>query len=474
MTNRLVPYGQDGREATSLEEAVAECLRTTECDPNADRERLLARFPRWQRELREFFADWDVMERVSSRLNGQRRSLRMRTRVGTKLRYFGDYELLEEVGCGGMGVIFKARQISLDRVVALKMILDPRHDRERFRVEAEAAASLSHPNIVAIHEVGEFEDYPYFSMQFIDGGSLSDRIADGSLGARQAAELTTTIARAVHFAHQRGILHRDLKPANVLLDTHGRAYISDFGLAKQTEADVEITQSGAILGTPGYMAPEQASGRVKNLTVATDVYGLGAVLYAALVGRPPFSGHTGLETLRLVTDQTPRPVRAERAAVSRDLETICLKCLEKDPQARYASAEAVADDLDRFLRREPIRARPIGQFGRLVRWCRRRPAVASLKTIMTLGFDPPSGRFVGTFIASAMTHLWAYNGSLDAAGKVLTLDAEGPSFAGDGTMAKYQDIFEFLSDDHRTLSSQFLGPDGKWTPFMKAHYRRKR
>jgi WD40 repeat protein len=258
------------------------------------------------------------------------------------------------------------------------MILDPRHDRERFRVEAEAAASLNHPNIVAIHEVGEFEGYPYFSMQFVDGGSLSDRLADGPLSAREAAELTATIARAVHFAHQRGILHRDLKPANVLLDTQGRAFISDFGLAKQTQVDVEITQSGAILGTPGYMAPEQASGRVKNLTVATDVYGLGAVLYAALIGRPPFCGDTGLETLRLVTDRTPRPVRAERAAVSRDLETICLKCLEKTSQARYASAEAVADDLERFLRREPIKARPIGPLARVGRWCGRNPAIASL------------------------------------------------------------------------------------------------
>jgi serine/threonine protein kinase/WD40 repeat protein len=382
MTNRLMRSEWDASEFASLEEAVAQCLRVAEKDPHVDLEKLASQFPRWREELREFFADWEHMERLSSRVGGRRRELRTRALLGSKVRYFGDYELLEEIGHGGMGIIFKARQISLDRIVALKMILDPRHDSERFRVEAEAAASLDHPNIVSIHEVGQFEGHPYFSMQYVDGGSLSDRIADAPLPTRLAAELTSTIARAVHFAHQRGILHRDLKPANVLIDSRGRPYISDFGLAKQIQADADITRSGAILGTPGYMAPEQAIGEVKNLTVATDVYGLGAVLYAALAGQPPFCGRSSLETLRLVIERPPRLLRPQRSGISRDLETICLKCLEKSPQLRYASAEALADDIDRYLRDEPIEARPIGRIARLARWCRREPAIASLSALV--------------------------------------------------------------------------------------------
>ena len=368
----------------SLEEAVAECVRFAERDPGADREELLSRFPRWQGELREFLDNWSEMERLSSGLSGQRRTLQQFARPGTTVRYFGDYELLEELGFGGMGVIFKARQISLDRIVAIKMILDPRHDRERFRVEAEAAASLNHPNIVSIYEVGEFEGHPYFSMRFIDGGSLSDRIDAGPLPPKDAAELTATISRAVHFAHQRGILHRDLKPANVLLDAGGDPYVSDFGLAKQVQDDTELTQTGAILGTPGYMAPEQAIGEVKNLTVAVDIHGLGAVLYAALVADPPHRGETTLETLRQVAEATPRPPREKRAEIPRDLEIICLKCLEKSAEARYPSAAALADDLERFLRHEPIEARPVGHVERFARWCRRNPAVASLTTAITV------------------------------------------------------------------------------------------
>lgn len=367
-------------KSVSLEDALAECLSAVESDPNCDRDELKSRFPQWHEELTDFLSDWEQMEQLSSGICEQRTAIRLLAPTGTQLRYFGDYELLEEVGVGGMGVIFKARQISLDRIVAIKMILNPRHDRERFRIESEAAASLDHAHIVPIYEVGEFKGHPYFSMRFIEGGSLSERIDQEAPTPNKAAKLTATIARAVHFAHQRGILHRDLKPANVLLDTDSQPYISDFGLAKQVRGESDITQTGAILGTPGYMAPEQAIGDTKCLTVATDIHGLGGILYAALTGKPPYQGQSTFETLQRVATDSPQPIRGRGYEISRDLETICLKCLEKEASQRYVSAAALADDLDRFLRREPIEARPVSQVERFVRWVRRNPVTAALLT----------------------------------------------------------------------------------------------
>ena len=325
-----------------------------------------------------------------------------------KVHYFGDYELLQEIACGGMGIVYKARQISLDRIVAVKMILAGQLASEsavkRFHTEAEAAAGLDHPNIVSIYEVGQHEGQHYFSMQFVDGPNLSQYVAGrpNRFSPQEAARLLVRVARAVHYAHQRGILHRDLKPANILMDVHGQPHVTDFGLAKLAEADSDLTLSGMLLGTPNFMSPEQAAGKAKALTTQTDIYGLGAVLYFLLTRHPPFEGATPLETMRKVAEEEPAPMQKRSAgmlecwthafvrrppplqdsttpplhAVDRDLETICLKCLEKDPTRRYASADALADDLEHWLRHEPIRARPCSRREHVAKWVKRNPALA--------------------------------------------------------------------------------------------------
>jgi tRNA A-37 threonylcarbamoyl transferase component Bud32 len=295
------------------------------------------------------------------------------------------YEVLGELGRGAMGVVYKARQTSLNRIVALKMIRDSGlagpEGQARFRAEAEAVAQLQHANIVQIHEVGEHHGLPFFSLEFVPGGSLAEQLRGIPRPALSAAQTVEILARAVHAAHQKGIVHRDLKPANVLLTAEGTPKVSDFGLARRLEGGAALTQTGAILGTPCYMAPEQAEGKSGRVGPAADVYALGAILYELLVGRPPFLGETALDILQQVLGQEPVAPRLWQPQVPRDLETVCLKCLEKDPTKRYASALELADDLRRFLRSEPVRARPIGVGGRLLRWSRRQPAAAALAAV---------------------------------------------------------------------------------------------
>ena len=307
---------------------------------------------------------------------------------GPRIRYFGDYELVAEIARGGMGVVYRARQVSLNRPVALKMLLAgtlaTEEERRRFRVEAEAAAGLDHPNIVPVHEVGEHAGHPYLSMKLVEGGSLAGELTRFVEDPNAAAQLVAAVAGAVHHAHRRGVLHRDLKPSNVLLDADGVPHVVDFGLARRLEADGELTRSGAILGTPAYMAPEQAAGRRGEVTTATDVYGLGAILYALLTGRAPFGGDSVIETLEQVKSNAPEPPNARNRRVDRDLQTICMTCLEKEPTRRYKSAEALGEDLGRWLWGEPIMARPSGRLERAWRWCRRNPAVAVLSGSVAL------------------------------------------------------------------------------------------
>ena len=300
----------------------------------------------------------------------------------------GDYELLEEIGRGGQGVVFRARQKSLNRTVALKVIAlgqwATKAHLKRFRLEAEAAASLNHPCIVPIYEIGERDGACYFSMGLVEGGQL-DAVAK-PMPIRRAVELIVKVARTVHYAHERGIVHRDIKPGNILLDGKGEPHLTDFGLARLVETESTVTRTMEVLGTPSYMAPEQAVGNNSQLTSATDVYGLGAVLYQLLTGHPPFAGGTTFETVRLVLDTEPRQPRLWNPKIDRDLATICLKCLEKDPQRRYSSALALAEDLDRWAKNEPIQARRTGVFTRGRKWVRRNPTTAVMAAfLLTLG-----------------------------------------------------------------------------------------
>jgi hypothetical protein len=281
----------------------------------------------------------------------------------------GDYELQEEIGRGGMGVVFRAAQLSLDRSVAVKMILRGRlaseQDMQRFMSEASATARLQHPNIVPVYEVGDIEGRPFFSMKLINGLTLSDRLADGPMPEREAAALIATIARGIGYAHRQGVVHRDLKPSNILIDDDGTALVSDFGLAKRFGVENDLTRSGVVIGTPSYMSPEQAGGRREDVGPASDIYSLGCVLYHALTGRPPLVAESVMELVMLVLEQDPTPPRALRPRLDRDLEMIVIRCLQKPRDLRYETADELADDLEAYLRDERVVAAS-GRFGQVV------------------------------------------------------------------------------------------------------------
>ena len=303
---------------------------------------------------------------------------------------FGDYELLEEIARGGMGVVFRARQVKLDRQVALKMILTGKlagdSDVQRFYSEASSAAALEHPGVVPVYEVGEQNGQHFFSMGFIEGESLAAMIARNPLSPTRSANMLKKITEAMVYAHAEGVIHRDLKPANVLLDKRRNPHISDFGLAKKTTSGSQLTVTGQIIGTPSYMPPEQASGETNLIGPAADIYSLGAILYCCLTGRPPFQAANPMETLRQVVERDPVSPRQLNSQIDQDLDTICLKCLEKDPQRRYATAQDLVDELERFLNGEPIKARPISALDRSLRWCRRNPVVSTLTATLFLTF----------------------------------------------------------------------------------------
>jgi serine/threonine-protein kinase len=292
---------------------------------------------------------------------------------------FGDFELIEEIARGGMGVVYRARQRSLNRLVALKMILSGPYaspeETRRFRLEAELAANLDHPNIVPIYEVGEHEGRVFFTMKLVDGGSLTRELSRMVADPRAAARLLATVARAVHYAHRRGFVHCDLKPANILLDAEGVPHVTDFGLARRVDGESTLTASGALMGTPSYMAPEQASGQRQAVTAAADVYGLGAVFYELLTGHPPFRAPTVMETVVRVLEREPRPPSELRSGVPRELESVCLKCLEKSPRDRFVSAAELAESIDQYLRGDSVAGTTVYQ--RLRRWTRREPELVA-------------------------------------------------------------------------------------------------
>ncbi len=374
--------------ASLLDDLIAQ----SEHGKSPDIEAVIVKHPKLAVELRELWATAMIAEDFAS-FSGELSGLMGEAPTSVASRrspspalpsQIDDYELLDEIGRGGMGVVYRARQAGLNRTVALKMILRgglaSAADVARFRAEAESAARLNHAHIVPVYEVGEFDGQPYFSMQYIEGTTLAARLAVGPLSSQAAAELLIPVCRAIADAHRQGVLHRDLKPSNILIDTDGQPYVSDFGLAKRlttpdpdgssSAADNEaapqsLTQSGAILGTPGYMAPEQAAGQRGDISRATDVYSLGAILYAMLTGRPPFQAASPVDTVLLVLEQDPVPPRLLNPKADADLEMIALKCLQKPADLRYADAGALADDLEAFLAHEPISARS-SQFSQII------------------------------------------------------------------------------------------------------------
>ncbi|WP_182867452.1 serine/threonine-protein kinase [Stieleria mannarensis] len=386
----------------AFDRIVHEYYRSIENGESIPRQVFIDRHQEFEQELHSFFADLDQFDQAvedrevtsDDAIDATQATPLKRSPLDPRvpIRYIGEYRVLSEVARGGMGIVFKARQESLRRTVALKMILSGRlatdAQVERFYREARSAAGLKHPHIVSVHEIGKHDGHHYFTMDFIEGESLAQTLHEAPLPPRRAAELVATLADAIHFAHQRGVLHRDLKPANVLLDAEGQPHITDFGLSKQLfEGDAdrgEITHSGQILGTPRFMAPEQAAAEHGRIGVPSDVYSLGAILYTSLVGRAPFVAESTVETIRQVIEKDPVRPGLLNPAVPKDLETICLKCLQKSPESRYRSASDLGDDLRRYLDGHAIKAKPVSWSARGWKWCKRRPEVATLVTLLVV------------------------------------------------------------------------------------------
>jgi serine/threonine-protein kinase len=349
-----------------LAQILADVSEQQRCGQKPDLDALSRQHPDLADELRQLLAIAQIADEISRSQDGAAVTISQPTRIQPQIpsgtpRTFGDFELVEEIGRGGMGVVYKAWEKSLKRFVALKMILRGEHasgaDLVRFRGEAQAAAGLTHPNIVPVYKVDSENGQAYFSMKWVEGQTLAQRVKSGPLPPRDAARYLAAVSRAVHHAHQKGILHRDLKPANILLDADDQPLVTDFGLAKRVEGGVSLTGTGAIVGTPSYMAPEQAAGNSSNPGPATDIYSLGAILYELLTGRPPFLAATAVDTLLLVRSEEPVRLRLLNPQIDPDLEFICRKCLEKNPEHRYASAQRLAEDLESFLKSEPVSAR---------------------------------------------------------------------------------------------------------------------
>ncbi len=382
------PSAEDAESEDQLAQLVAELTDAVQRGELPDIDQVMAQHPHLAEPLREIWTAVMIAEHVADHVDAESAHLPVGSDAPTRDfsqegrasaahepassllgREIGDYLIVEELGRGGMGVVYKAVQQSLGRTVALKMILrgelSSSTDQARLRAEAESVARLDHPNIVPVYEVGQQDELPYFSMRLIDGTTLADRLAAGPIPPREAAELLAQVAKAIHYAHEQGVLHRDLKPSNILLDAEGRPHVTDFGLAKRVEADGSLTRTGGIVGTPSYMAPEQAAAKRGQMGPASDVYSLGAILYQMLTGRAPFLAASPVDTLLLVLEQDPLPPHLLNGRADPDLEMISLRCMQKPPELRYGTAAELAEDLGAFLRGEPVKARS-GAFTQVV------------------------------------------------------------------------------------------------------------
>ncbi|HEV3436820.1 MAG TPA: serine/threonine-protein kinase, partial [Gemmata sp.] len=360
-------------------------LVDTSCTP----EEICVEFPELLPEVRDRLQQMRLVQaELDAMFPRSGESLSSSSQECSTLPQIPGYEVETILGSGGMGIVFRAKHMRLNRVVALKMALAGayagQHERERFQREAEAVAALRHPNVVQIYDIGESAGRPYFTMEFVEGGSLAEKLQGTPLPSREAAAILATLAEAIHVAHEGGIVHRDLKPANIMLTSDGKPKITDFGLARRLGGEAGLTRTGLALGTPSYMAPEQARGRIDALGPAVDIYALGAILYELLTGRPPFRAETASETVYQLLTQDPVPPSRLNGNVPRDLETVCLQCLQKEPKRRYTSSAALADDLTRYLLGQVVAARPVGQLERAGKWIRRNKWVAGLAVATVL------------------------------------------------------------------------------------------